>query len=304
MNWPNLGVLLLFMLAHACGRVSPRHGADATGAVLTGLDPKLAPLAQSRDSMVRAIHADSGTARADSTFIQFRKSFGAAVAAAVKTFNSPSFEALVVNSGWHADMPSDHRRLDGLPTDSASVMADSIVAYLNAFGIWTERSEGLAAFDMSETALLRSVGSFLTPPSQAFLRLAAHEQDHPSAEDASLMISWDQLGDLVARTERISTLHPIAPVRDLVAERYNWYLRFYLFGADNSEVFQRQSREIDPRVRESYERYVAKYRSTASGRLIEGYLDALRANDYRYGAPVAAFVRAHTSLPDRVIRPR
>ena len=290
-------VVLAALCSLSCDRTVPRHGADPIGVILADLDPKLAPLVAQRDSMIAMLRRDSGTVRADSEFMLVRKSFGAAAAAAAKTFNDAAFQAIVLPDSF-GTRPT-HRRSDGLPWDATTgATADSVVAYLEAYGIWTHRGEGDAYFDASETALLRWVGPLLTPPTQAFLRFASLEEEHPPADDASLMISWDELGERLARTERLLAMYPEAVVHDLIRQRYHWYLRFYLRGADNSGVFKGRSRRIEPIVRASYERYVAKHGATTSGRLLRGYLDVLRANDYRDGAEVVEFVRARSGLPE------
>jgi hypothetical protein len=249
--------------------------------------------------MAPALRRDSGSVRADSAFLRLRTSFVEAVRTAAKTFDDSAFQILVWPEGARGWQRANYQRRLGLPLDPIdNATADSVIGFLKARGIWAARGEGRTYFSVSEPALLTSLGRFLTPPMQEYLGLLALEQANPTGADASLLISWDELAERVARTDRFPALYPDAVARDLVRVQHLGYLRWYLRGADNTEVFRRGTRELEAHVRENYERYAATHGSMPSGQLVRAYLEVLRANNYRDGLPVVEFLRKNSGLSD------
>jgi hypothetical protein len=247
----------------------------------------LAPIAAFRDSMQIALRSDSGAVRADSLFMRYRGSLEELVRVLGKMLEDSSFHTVVY--------PRELRI--GLPLDSlGAVTADSVIRFLSLRGIWTYRGEGGAHFYLDESALQNTFGRFLTEEAQGYLHLTTLEQTSPTGADASLMISWDELAERLARTDRFLAMYPDAVAHDLVRIRYLWYLRWYLRGSDNTSVFVHGSRVLEPRVRQSYERYIVKYGATLSGELIRGYLEVLRANDYRDGDIAVEYLRKKSGL--------
>ncbi len=261
---------------------------DSLTTLLARLESTLAPLVARRDAKATELRRDSGTARADSAFLRFRASLVGSVRAAMQAFNDSSLQFFV----W----PEYYRHLRA-PADSIDhERADSVIRYLRSRGIWTWLGELGAHFRMSERVLLTSWGPFLTQPTQEYLRLLALKQTRPTGADGSFMISWDELADRVASTDRFLAMYPDALVRDSVGARQLNYLRWYVLGSSTSNVFRRGSRTPAREVRSSYERYAALHGSIATGQLIREYLDVLRANDYRYNARVVEFLRQKSGL--------
>lgn len=281
--------------------VAPPGQADSLSSVIAGLEPKLAPISAMLDSMVGVLRPDSGTIRADSAFQRFRERFDDLVRATASTFFADSaLQVAVYPDGAAAQSIAARRRKLGMPVDTLdiadSAIADSLVAFLNNRAIWTAFEEGQAYFVASESSLLRRLGRFLTPATQEYLRLATLEQTRPTASDASVMISWDELSERLAWTDRLLKTYPDAAASDELKRWYLGYLGLYVRGTDNTKLFPGGSRVLDSEVRQSYERYIHKYRSTQSGEFIRAYLEILRRNAYRYTADAAEYLRRQGGL--------
>jgi len=258
---------------------------DSLASLLRQLDPKIAPVEATIDSMVGVLRVDSGTTRADSAFLRARKTLEDLVWG-MRVYEDSAFQ----NTAY------PHRRtlFRALPTARELAIADSLARRLNERGIWVYLAEGDAYVAVSEPTLFRRLGRFLTEPMREYQRILMDEQAWPTADDASLMISWDKLGERLASTDRFLAAHPGAVARDGVKGLYDRYLSLYLLGTDNTKAFDRRTRVLEFDVHRSYERYVVDHGSTTSGKVVRDYLDLLRRNQFRYGDHARKYLLSNT----------
>lgn len=269
---------------------------DSLASLLRKLEPKVAPLAGSIDSMVGVLRADSGTVRADSAFMRVRESLRALVRA-IRPYDDTAFQAMALPEGVF-----DRQRRRQLPPAASAIAAsDSLTRYLDSHGIWVYRAEGSAYMDLNEATLFRRLGPFLTESMQEYQRILIDEQARPTGEDASLMIAWDRLGERLARTDLFLATYPEAAARAEVRRLYDAYLRWYVLGSENTKAFDWRTRVLELEVHRSYERYAANHGSTTSGRIIRGYLELLRRNRFRYGDAVRKYILANTDWSRRAL---
>jgi hypothetical protein len=177
-------------------------------------------------------------------------------------------------------------------------LADSLMGLLDSVAIYTRHAEGSPWFQVSDSTLLRWMGAYLTPATYRFVTLSALEQREPVGADASLQITWDQLGDRLARVDSLVSTAPTAPFVDRAQTLYLHLLRWYVRGADNTPAFDRRTRQLTPALRVSYERYLSRHGGTRAGDLIRGYLDVLRASGFVENAAVVEYLRTHSGLPE------
>lgn len=273
--------------AHAYPAVASVDTADvdSLALLLRKLEPKVAPVTATIDSMVGVLRVDSGTIRADSAFMRARNTLEQLVRK-IRTYDDSAFQGIA--------FPVGPRRGREPPAPRDLARRDSLERNLEARGIWVYRAEGDAYLAVSESTLFRRLGRFLTEAMQQYQRILIEEQASPTGEDASLMISWDDLGGRLARTDRFLTTYPDAAARDEVKSLYDAYLRWYMLASDNTRTFDRRTRVLDLEVHRSYERYASDHASTQSGRIIRGYLEVLRRNGFRYGDAVRKYILATT----------
>jgi hypothetical protein len=83
----------------------------------------------------------------------------------------------------------------------------------------------------------------------------------------------------------------------MIEYRRGWYLRAYLTGWDNTNVFDWRTRVLKPDVRRSFERFVRVHASTRSAAVVREYLDLLARTGYRRTAAVDDFLRNRSGIP-------
>jgi hypothetical protein len=271
---------------------------DTLDRIIAALDGKLAPLAVSDDSVARLLRADSATTRADSTLARYRESRRDLLRVIAGTFNDTVFEAIVLPEGSVADRRRREQKRQGLPVDPIdTVTADSIIRFLESRGVSTQMGEGQAYFEVSERHLLHGLGSFVTEPMRAYLRMEVMEQTIPTGGDGGVGISWDSLADRLEAADRLLASHRDIVVASQVQERIRWYLGAFLSGWDNTSVFVGRSRQLKPDVRTVYEWYAETHRAMATGKVVREYLELLESTGFRDGDSVRAFRRGIEKRP-------
>lgn len=305
LRWMSTALLLcLFVLSpqYSGASTMPLTAGDSLAVVLRELERKLPPLASALDSLETELRTDSATARADTMLVLARRRLSVLVRDVIsRAIDSPALQIAAYPGGSF-----DYRRRRAerpVPADSAGALAakaDSIVLFLDARGVWTGRGEGSAYFSLSDGALVRRFGRFISPVAREHLEITSTEQRQPSFDDASLMITWDQLGDRLARTDRFLSENWTAAGSREIASYFDFYLSRYLRGSENTKAFDYRSRRMPPEVRRSYQRYVTEYGSSASGSIIRRYLAVLRANGWRDTAAVRRFAAQYDRFDPRV----
>jgi len=269
----------------------PAVSAVPENAAYPELGRKLAPILASVENARSALQQDSGTVAADSAFIRFRRDLRDQVREVVTEFNDHEFQADIWPIGaaammrWREEQRTEHR-----PTPEEQQRADSLVTLLMAHGIWPDHAEGDTYFSANESLLLERLGPYLTGGMREFLRMQAAEQRRPTAKDAALMISLDELMERIRSAERFLEAYPEAVVRNVVQSRYRWYLAVYIAGLPNSPAFDRRTGDLRDELRESIDRYAADHANTESGQLILRYLKLLAASGFARSAEIDAFL--------------
>ena len=119
------------------------------------------------------------------------------------------------------------------------------------------------------------------------------------AEDAGLLIGWDDLRQRIGRWETFARAHPALPeTRDIVRPEVVRLVAFYVIGVDNTRAYDERSRSpggtlrIDPQLMASYERFLIENRGSAYYKVIEGIVTRLRASRGALTRELIDFLRA------------
>lgn len=287
-------VIALALAACTRGR-EPAAGADSTQApvaapapaaldtiarLFADLDARIRPLVVSRDSALAALRRDSGTGRADSGFARFRGE----LALRAESVGTAILENRTLQRWIWRQNAERYTALD-------SASADSLRRFLAVRSLRAEFSEGMAYASENTEALAGLFERYLSAAMRRFLDIRRAEEEEGYTEDAGLLISWDQLAERIARWERFIDANSGF---QLLGEGRYWhdnYLAAYLTGMDNSRVFESPAETLSPRVRASYERFVARHAGTRAARIVSGYLEVLGRNGWRAEPEVVQFLK-------------
>jgi hypothetical protein len=138
------------------------------------------------------------------------------------------------------------------------------------------------------------------------VRFWAAEEPQRIGDDASLLISWDDLGRRLVRWEDFVRRHPALPeVQDEVIPHVKNLIALYLFGSTNTPAYDTRIEEapgrpplrIDPALKTSYERFLVEHRDSSYWRLIDGIVTRLSRSGGVPNGELSDFLAAELTDP-------
>lgn len=303
-------------------------------AVLRALDPaKPESILEARAAAITS-YSKAASPDADAVFRQFQGFYTAALSEVpFIELRTPLNELLddICAKGRLQCRPAaaDDFLASTKPQDAARREANKpAVADLKRYrdcGIWFSWGEG-DWYAAPDTAFVSAVASKL-PLGElgAWVTFWAAETPQRVAEDASLVIGWDDLRQRIARWEAFLRAHPELPetqveVRPHVAN----LVAIYVFGIDNTRAYDDRfggsppydvrggdaktsatraggtdawTTRIDPQLKSSYDRFLVQNRDSAYYTVIEGIVTRLRTSNGVPTRELVDFLRAELTDP-------
>jgi hypothetical protein len=122
----------------------------------------------------------------------------------------------------------------------------------------------------------KTYASRLSPELSDYIMLQAVESNDKMAADAGLLISWDQLAQRSLAAESYATNYPKSPELEEVKYLYiDRYLTAYLYGLDNTPVYDFETFKLLNEVKISYKKLVKEHPETITAKVVVDYLDLL-----------------------------
>lgn len=132
---------------------------------------------------------------------------------------------------------------------------------------------------------------------RVFLQLRMRELREGLGGDATLNISFEDLGDRVLAWERYLAQYPDSPLRDEANFFYPSYWYLLLTGTDNTPVHDQERengeivRRLRPHIRKVYREYAEKNAGTKTGMILKEYYSLLEKNDFQWSDEIRAFLK-------------
>lgn len=114
----------------------------------------------------------------------------------------------------------------------------------------------------SDPDFLKEAASVTTGDFKEYLRFNAEECKQRIAEDAGILIPWDELRKKIIREEDFAIQHPSLPeVEKELKGSISWMMNVYLAGIENSSI-DNYGVQLTPEVKNSYETYLKENTSS------------------------------------------
>lgn len=182
-----------------------------------------------------------------------------------------SFEnAKVQQALSELDWPLTEQAVAELKDEEARTVVENAIAG----GYKVETAEGMY-FPVVDYGRLLTYGDQVSISMKAYLDLMARESDTPSAKDAALVISWDELASRLLASESYLVTFPDTPERQAVESSFLRYLSFYFIGLNNTPNFDYETFAILPELKTQYEQMAASHGETISGQFAKELLSIL-----------------------------
>ena len=135
-----------------------------------------------------------------------------------------------------------------------------------------------AFYPIIDYEALKTYNKYLSNEIKSYLDIKSMDSNMPAVIDAGITVSFDELANRLLKIEEHIKKFPECTDCDEVLRLYGAYLKLYLEGADNTPIYDYESKEIKDEVLASYEN-MAKLEDSISGNAIKKYLDIIKIND-------------------------
>ena len=281
--------------------------------VLRTLDPtKLESITRAHDSAVQG-YAKADNTVADAAFRLFWGFYNRSIGS-VSCLAWGSAENALLAEVCSGTLRCPGRRVDDFLKSTTTTdnrrraAAIATVARYRASGIAFDYGEGDFYASPDPQFVSGLAGQLPLGELAEWVRFWAAEQPQRLAEDAGLLVGWDDLRARLARWEAFAKAHPGLPETETeVAPQVKSLVAWYVFGLDNSPAYDRRfgaapawTPRIDPKLKASYETFLQENRGSAYYRVVEGIVARVSKAG---GAPTKDLVAfLHAELTDPWLR--
>jgi hypothetical protein len=142
---------------------------------------------------------------------------------------------------------------------------------------------------------LTETASFLKGDYGDYLRFQAREGKERVAEDAALMISWDELRERIIRYETFMKTHPELPETEMEVRRMlNLLIAYYLTGIENTRAYDLYGEQgtgaLVPELRTSYERFLSENTESVFHPIVQDVYEIGKQHDFKFNGKLRSYL--------------
>ncbi|MCM3761722.1 hypothetical protein M3212_13165 [Alkalihalobacillus oceani] len=124
---------------------------------------------------------------------------------------------------------------------------------------------------------------------QAYIELMIAESDQVPAKDAALVISWESIVQRAVNQEEFLNGFPQSGFASEVADLYETYIMFLLYGLNNTPLFDYDSHTIDSEALAAFSSIVENVEDSETMKLLDQYLTIIEVNNNQLTDEVEQF---------------
>jgi hypothetical protein len=149
----------------------------------------------------------------------------------------------------------------------------------NGFTLGIE--DGTAYVRIDYDFYLQQFAPYVSATMNFYFQQANKEEKVRYMSDGGLMISPSSLADRIVFWENFLQQHPGFSFNQTVQSKLVEYTTFLLEGADNTPLFQNNSKELNPAYKTAFEHIINQYSSSKLASLVKPYVIALQQGDFK-----------------------
>lgn len=161
-------------------------------------------------------------------------------------------------------------------------------------GYKLDQAEGMY-YPLIDYSVYEQLVSTVAPDIKEYYNIMKVESDQAFAKDAALVIEWDEVINRALAAEKFLVTYSDSVKVDVMKELYQRYETIALFGLNNTPLFDYESNAMNKEAKTAYEEILNN--ATNSNFLVDlkGYMDVLKANDYKLSDPVDQYRKELTN---------
>ncbi|MBK5252414.1 MAG: SH3 domain-containing protein [Peptostreptococcaceae bacterium] len=154
-------------------------------------------------------------------------------------------------------------------------------------------AEGMYYIEPDPQFLLGNFKTNISDDLFDYLTYRAEEVESHTFHDAAVIITWNELGDRIVDWENFLSKYPDSPYRDDAKSMYDVYLYTFLIGADNTPAYEYPTEILDPKLLESYRRYILEFPQSSFTPVLGELLVVLEEESYQKTERVMEFINPY-----------
>ncbi len=128
--------------------------------------------------------------------------------------------------------------------------------------------------------LVKTFAKLVSPTIRAYLTFMKKNEN--IVDDAALMVSRDELREIIILGDTVIKKFPQSDVASLIKTKINHLLYFYILGIDNSLAYERPSKKIQPELKNSLNIFLKENKDSTYYPLIKYVYEYLQKNNFKY----------------------
>lgn len=137
---------------------------------------------------------------------------------------------------------------------------------------YDEIGEGMVEIKTKNDYYHNIFKNYVSDDYKEYIAIKSEEDKVSYSADASLLISFEKIGERVIVWEKLLAKYPTSKLRNKIREQYQSYQSDYLFGMDNTSTIEYQSSEkafINAENIDEFNRFMRKYPLSPTNKLIK-----------------------------------
>lgn len=161
---------------------------------------------------------------------------------------------------------------------------------LREYGIIIYSAEGYIESEVMPMYVAQLFWNYLSEAERELAKLAELEVEHPSLQDASITISYQELSDRLKMCDDMAYKFPKDELYPQIVACQKFYLALLLAGADNSATFDWETKKLNPEVRQTVINYIAEHPDAESTKTLKEFMAIMKRSNYQSSAESDIFL--------------
>lgn len=157
----------------------------------------------------------------------------------------------------------------------------ALLGKLKKSGYRFENFEG-SWYPILDYSSYRQYLSYLSEELKEYIALMATESDKVTMKDAAIVIDLEDLAKRLILAETYIVKNGGSPRIDRVKETYAGYLWNFIGGANNTPIYDYETKAIKPEVRDAYEKFSRENPDLVSTKAVRNWLTILREGKFTF----------------------
>ncbi|OQB14792.1 MAG: hypothetical protein BWY15_00946 [Firmicutes bacterium ADurb.Bin193] len=169
-------------------------------------------------------------------------------------------------------------------TDSISELLKS--AEENGFKI--ESAEGMY-YPIIDYAKYKGWSNKASEDLKSYISIMAKQSDKPTAKDAALVITWDELARRAVEMERFVEKYPASARFNDIKEKYEYYKTFVFFGLNNTPLFSYDTKVMRNDALLGYKKFLEEGTDSNLAKSLKQFVELAEKNNLKLTKEVEDF---------------